>query len=146
MGITEFGCDGSTPYMHILLSLPFSCFCMTTLHYTHTHLLYFGTHTPVLLNLANTHTHTHTHTHTRTHKHTHKLTVKPDLPANYEAQTWEKLREAINAVHTQRPICYRYRSHTCFPSLIPASLCCLKPGTLSINSVALVKLADIVYK
>lgn len=32
--------------------------------------------------------------------------IKPDLPENYEVQTWEKLRVAIRAVHTQQPISY----------------------------------------
>ncbi len=32
--------------------------------------------------------------------------VKPDLPENYERQTWDKLREAICAVHTETPISY----------------------------------------
>lgn len=32
--------------------------------------------------------------------------MKPELPENYERQTWVKLREAIAAVHAECPISY----------------------------------------
>ena len=32
--------------------------------------------------------------------------MKPNLPENYGEETWDKLRQAIHAVHNQRPICY----------------------------------------
>ncbi|XP_071501882.1 cullin-4A-like [Diadema antillarum] len=32
--------------------------------------------------------------------------VKPELPANYQQQTWERLKEAVQAIHKSRPIKY----------------------------------------
>lgn len=32
--------------------------------------------------------------------------AKPELPENYSKVAWEKLREAIVAIHTQQPISY----------------------------------------
>ena len=31
-------------------------------------------------------------------------TEKPKLPENYQAETWEKLRDAVDAIHTSRSI------------------------------------------
>lgn len=32
--------------------------------------------------------------------------MKPDLPENYVQQTWERLRDAVRAIHESRPIRY----------------------------------------
>ena len=32
--------------------------------------------------------------------------AKPELPENYSEQAWDKLRQAIQAIHTQQPISY----------------------------------------
>ena len=41
-----------------------------------------------------------------THAHTHTHIVKADLPENYSEQAWEKLKQAIHAVHHQEHISY----------------------------------------
>ena len=38
--------------------------------------------------------------------HTHCDTVKADLPENYGKEAWEKLKQAIHAVHHQEHISY----------------------------------------
>jgi len=43
----------------------------TTLHYSHTHICMYTTHTMHAHTHTRTHTHTHTHTNTQTHTHTH---------------------------------------------------------------------------
>ena len=43
---------------------------------------------------------------THVYVHVHTSTVKPDLPRDYEEQTWTKLREAILAVQRQKHISY----------------------------------------
>ena len=81
---------------------------------------------PQMENFNFTHTHTCTHTHTLSlslsliHSHTYTLflspspppsshslyAVKPELPANYEAETWSKLSEVIIAVQLHHSISY----------------------------------------
>ena len=34
------------------------------------------------------------------------FSARPQLPENYQEQTWERLKEAVQAIHNSRPIKY----------------------------------------
>jgi cullin-4 len=36
------------------------------------------------------------------------LAARPQLPSDFEATAWAKLKEAVNAIHAKRPVSYSF--------------------------------------
>lgn len=57
--------------------------------------------------------------------HPSPLAVKPQLPVNFEEDTWAKVQDAVNAVHQKRPVgysleeLYRVRGGSAAPLAMP---------------------------